>query len=106
MTGLVTPVPRDDDGLAPRPLVTIGISAAGLGGFVLLAMNLGWFTLAAAPAVTIADVRGDLASHHVETQKSSREQLEVLRDLKRLLQIDCIHHSKTDLERDQCVAVR
>lgn len=87
-----------------RPLITFGVSAAGLATLFTLAVRFGVFAqVGAAPAPTIATLSNSLAEHQVSMEKQSAAEERALVRIVRLLELRCIQDARTASDRDACL---
>lgn len=97
----------DESAMSPRPIVTIGISAAGIGAAVVVAMKLGLFASMGATATpsapSIASVSSALAEHQASMEKTSEAEERALVRIVRLLELRCIQDARTAADRDACL---
>lgn len=101
MTGLFDPEREPAVSPAQRPLLTVGISAAGFVGIVTLALKLGLF--ASIGASSTSDLTKLLNDHNATMIKQAETLEHALLRIARLLEIRCMHDAKTDADRSACL---
>jgi hypothetical protein len=104
MTGLTLNTdPTDETRQQNRPLVSVGITAAGLATLFGLALKFGWFAALNATPVTLATLAASQDAHHAAVVKYSEGEEKALARIVRLLELKCIQDAKTAYDRDACL---